>query len=560
MTDWRKLGQDKAQSVLDLIPPEWRLTSLPAIDEQRDITGTYMRQFLDEHEARITESDAIDIVKKCANGTWSSVEVTKAFCHRAAIAHQLLKCLHEIFFDAAIAQAEALDAYYATHKKPVGVLHGLPVSLKDQFHVRDVETSMGYIGWLGTFQGQKGTGKEKKFESEMVKELRSLGAVLYVKTSVPHTLMCGETINNIIGYTYNAKNRLLSAGGSSGGEGALIGARGSVVGFGTDIGGSIRLPSAFNGLYGLRPSTGRLPYEGMANSMDGQNSVLSVVGPLSTSVDGLKLVTQAILSTKPWLHDPLTHEIPWRSDAELAVSDPVQRLSNTLTFAVIRHDGECAPMPPVVRAVNMAVEAMTGAGHQVIDWQPTPTHKDVVDIGVTCWGFDGGQDCTKDFELSGEEAAPQTLVTRAPQASATDIMTANITKRELQKQYMEYWNSTAGLTDTGRPVDCIIAPVAPFPAPRPGLFTYYGYTVWVNVLDYTSVVIPVTNVDKSIDTKAENFQAVNDMDQKTQDAYDPEIYHGAHVSIQLVGRRLEEEKMLAIAKYVAETIHGKAPQ
>lgn len=103
----------------------------------------------------------------------------------------------------------------------------------------------------------------------------------------------------------------------------------------------------------------------MANSMDGQNSVLSVVGPLSTSVDGLKLVTQAILSTKPWLHDPLTHEIPWRSDAELAVSDPVQRLSNTLTFAVIRHDGECAPMPPVVRAVNMAVEAMTGAGHQV---------------------------------------------------------------------------------------------------------------------------------------------------------------------------------------------------
>lgn len=143
-------------------------------------------------------------------------------------------------------------------------------------------------------------------------------------------------------------------------------------------------------------------------------------------------------------------------------------------------------------------------------------------------------------------------------------MTANVTKRDLQKQYMEYWNSTAGLTDTGRPVDCIIAPVAPFPvstdchhfflhlhfffsatvslrahdhpllpnghietsayhlsydqAPRPSLFTYYGYTVWVNVLDYTSVVIPVTNVDKSIDTKAENFQAVNDMDQKTQDA------------------------------------------
>lgn len=67
----------------------------------------------------------------------------------------------------------------------------------------------------------------------MVTELRSLGAVLYVKTSVPHTLMAGETINNIIGYTQNSKNRYLSSGGSSGGEGALISGRGSVVGFGT---------------------------------------------------------------------------------------------------------------------------------------------------------------------------------------------------------------------------------------------------------------------------------------------------------------------------------------
>lgn len=161
------------------------------------------------------------------------------------------------------------------HKKPIGPLHGLPVSLKDQFHVKGVETTMGYVGWIGTFQGKKGTGKERVFESELVKELRDLGAVLYCKTSVPHTLMTGETTNNIIGYvrpfpklsciqpdeyadsgnhqTWNPKNRNLSCGGSSGGEGALIALRGSPVGFGTDIGGSIRIPAAFNGLYGLRP-------------------------------------------------------------------------------------------------------------------------------------------------------------------------------------------------------------------------------------------------------------------------------------------------------------------
>ena len=95
---------------------------------------------------------------------------------------------------------------------------------------------MGYVGWINTFQGQTGTGKERVFESEMVKELRKLGAVLYCKTSVPHSLMRGETINNIVGYTANPKNRHLACGGSSGGEGALIAAKGSPLGFGTDIG------------------------------------------------------------------------------------------------------------------------------------------------------------------------------------------------------------------------------------------------------------------------------------------------------------------------------------
>ena len=137
-----------------------------------------------------------------------------------------LNCLHEIFFDVALESARALDAYYAQHGKPIGPLHGLPVSLKDQFHVKDVETTMGYVGWIGTFEGKTGTGREKVHESEMVKELRTLGAVLYCKTSVPHTLMSGETTNNIIGYTLNPKNRELTAGGSSGGEGALIGLRG----------------------------------------------------------------------------------------------------------------------------------------------------------------------------------------------------------------------------------------------------------------------------------------------------------------------------------------------
>ncbi|EMC99608.1 hypothetical protein BAUCODRAFT_21378 [Baudoinia panamericana UAMH 10762] len=556
MSDWKQKGKEKADSVLALIPKEWRLDKIPSVEEQRDVTGPYIQQFLSEEEIAITETDAVGIVKQTTAGAWSAVDVAKAFCHRAALAHQLVNCLHEIFFDAAIQDAENADKYFAEHKKPIGPLHGLPVSLKDQFHVKGVDTHMGYIGWIGTFQGKKDTGKEKVFESEMVKELRSLGATLYCKTSVPHTLMCGETINNIIGYTYNPKNRNLACGGSSGGEGALISLRGSPVGFGTDIGGSIRIPAAFNGLYGIRPSHGRLPYEGMANSMDGQNSILSVVGPLATSPDALKLLVQGLLSTQPWLHDPLVNELPWRDEAELAILDPLKRINTQLSFGVIRHDGACAPHPPVARAVDMVVHTLKRLGHNVIDWKPTVTHSKLAEICMKIWSFDGGADCLADFELSGEDMAPQAIVNPAPQANASDIMAANIAKREAQKAYMEYWNSTAEVSGTGRPVDAVISPLAPFAAARPTMYSYYGYSVWVNVLDYTSVVVPVTNVDKNVDKKAEGFKAVDETDQKTQDHYDPEIYDGAHVGVQLVGRRLQEEKMIALAKYVGEAMHG----
>lgn len=429
---------------------------------------------------------------------------------------------------------------------------------------------MGYVGWIGTFEGKKATGKERVFESLMVEELRSQGAVLYVKTSVPHTLMCGETVNNIIDYTWNPTNRNLSTGGSSGGEGALISLQGSPVGFGTDIGGSIRIPASFNGLYGLRPSTGRLPYQGMANSFDGAPGVLSVVGPLGTTAGALKLVTQSLLKTEPWHHDPLVHDIPWRQEQETLTLDLAR--SKQLCFAVLRHDGCVGPMPPVLRAVNQTVAAMEKAGHKVIEWTP-PSHSHLISILEKCWSFDGGKDARDAFALSGEPSAPQVLMEEKEQYNATQIMRTMVEKREACKEYMEYWNSTAEKTGTGRPVDAIICPLAPFPAARPGRFTWYGYSVFVNLLDYTAVVLPATKVDKNVDKVNEEYDAVGKIDQDTQNDCkclvrdvsntalltsidDPEIYDGANVAVQLVGRRLQEEKMLALAEYVGEQLRA----
>ncbi|KAH8130556.1 amidase signature domain-containing protein [Trichoderma asperelloides] len=551
-TRWKGLARSKQQAILDAIPDKWRIREpIPPAADLRDCTGTYIQQYLTPREIEITESDAVSITQHTTVGLWSAVDVTEAFCHRAAIAHQLVNCLHEIFFDEAIAAAGVLDHYFAQHQKPVGPLHGLPVSLKDQFHVKGVETTMGYVGWIDTFEGVKGDARARTFESELVKELRNLGAVLFCKTSVPTTLMAAETANNIIGYTWNPKNRHLSSGGSSGGEGALIALRGSPAGFGTDIGGSIRVPSAFNGIFGLRPSSGRLPYEGVANSMDGQNIVLSVVGPMATSARSLKLLAKAVLMQSPWKYDPLVHELPWRSSIERAVQELIDGDPCALTFGIMHHDDVVLPQPPVTRAMHLLERMLRRRSHQIVNWRPPP-HDICLAIARETFQSDGGEDVRAHLDLSGEPPLPQCLISKSDSLNARQIAALNVRKRQCQKSYLDYWNSTSRLTSSGRPVDAIICPTAPHAAVIPGQFRYVGYTTFVNILDLTSVVIPVTYASKLLDRPEPRDPAsfMGREDMEIHSDYDPLIYDGAPVGVQLVGRRLEEEKILCLAEYI----------
>ncbi|KAG7144762.1 Acetamidase like protein [Verticillium longisporum] len=457
----------------------------------------------------------------------------------------MTNCLHEIFFDAALDEAQKLDDYFAATGQLKGPLHGLPISLKDQFHVRGVETTMGYVGWIGTFQGRKGTGKEMVFESELVRELRHLGAVLYCKTSVPHTLMSGETFNNIVGYVPNPKNRLLSAGGSSGGEGALLGLRGSPLGVGTDIGGSVRFPSGFNGLYGLRPSSGRFPYEGMANSMDGQSSVLSVLGPMAHSIEAVKVFTEAVLSQQPWLHDPLN-----------TVNSP-----KPFVFGILACDGYISVQPPVQRGLKKMADTLKSLGHIVLAWEP-PSHKRAVEIASRAYTLDGGRDVFGAFALSKEPMSSPVVQTygRAGylESSASEIAALHVKKREYQKEYMDYWNSTSALNDAQEAVTAVIAPISPFAAPQQGKFGYYGYATFVNVLDYSAITMPTTTCDRDVDVFDEHYVPMNALDEEVWKDYDANVYHGAPVGLQLVGRRFEEEKILGLATVIARALQGES--
>jgi len=120
---------------------------------------------------------------------------------------------HGDCFDEAIQRAEELDVYFAKEGKTIGPLHGLPISLKDQFNIKGLDTTIGYMSRVN---------KPASNDSTLVTLLLNAGAILYVKTNVPATLMRGETVNNVFGTTCNPRNRKLTSGGSSGGESALV--------------------------------------------------------------------------------------------------------------------------------------------------------------------------------------------------------------------------------------------------------------------------------------------------------------------------------------------------
>lgn len=135
--------------------------------------------------------------------------------------------MSETLFEEALSSAKALDEHIQKTGKPIGPLHGLPISLKDNFNIIGKDSTIGFVSWVN---------EPATYNTVLVDVLRNAGAVLYVKTNVPTAMMIAESVNNTFGRTVNPRNRNLTSGGSSGGESALIAFGGSILGVGTDIG------------------------------------------------------------------------------------------------------------------------------------------------------------------------------------------------------------------------------------------------------------------------------------------------------------------------------------
>lgn len=202
-------------------------------------------------------------------------------------------------FAAAIERAKQVDFVYAQTKKPIGKLHGLPVSVKDHYDVKGVDTTIGFVSWANDVATEN---------SAVVERLTRAGGIVICKSNIPqvrrngwfalfklvaHTLLqsmlAWESNNPLFGWTSSPYNYGLTPGGSSGGEGTLIALKGAALGCGSDIGGSIRVPSNFSGIFGIKPSSERVPAVGAPAPDEGQHAIPGVFGPMANSVEGLKL-------------------------------------------------------------------------------------------------------------------------------------------------------------------------------------------------------------------------------------------------------------------------------
>lgn len=234
-------------------------------------------------------------------------------------------------------------------------MYGLPISLKDSFKIQGLDSSIGIAALAGN---------PAKSNSALVNILLSQGAVLYCKTNLGQLMLSCDTDNNVFGRTLNPHNTSLSSGGSTGGEAALIALHGSVLGVGSDLGGSIRGPSSANGVYCFKPSADIVPYAGQQSpSIPDIPVVMPSAGPLATSIQACQLFMEAVMTAEPWQFDISSLRVPHR-----ALVAPERQLR----IACLVDDKANTPTPPLRRAMEESMEKLRQAGHSV----------SIVDLGL----------------------------------------------------------------------------------------------------------------------------------------------------------------------------------
>ena len=290
-------------------------------------------------------------------------------------------------------------------------------------------------------------------------------------------------MNNLFGRTLNPYNRRdVTAGGSSGGEGVLVAMKGCVMGVGTDVGGSIRIPAMCNGVVGFKPSRGRVPFAGQEGGQlpsAGMVGMQACAGPICRGLDDVRVFFDALEAATPWEVDPAV--VPgkcWGSD--------IQKEREPL-IGVLWRDGVIEPLPPVMKVLQEVVEKLKVKGVEVVEMQ-APRFKECNSLANAFFGVEGGNHMFDLLEQTGEPLIPwlESRLRRKKPKSVDELRKLHARKLDLETDFMEIWKDSRGRT-----IDAFICPIAPHPVPPIDRWNGLSYTSSFVLLDYPAGTLPV---------------------------------------------------------------------
>ncbi|KAJ9061065.1 hypothetical protein DSO57_1024298 [Entomophthora muscae] len=518
---------------------------------------------------------AVEIVAGIRSREWKAEDVMKHFLQQAKEANDATNCVTEFLTEEALDAARDFDQRLSdgeTYNEKDFPLLGLPISVKDIMHIKGHATVCGY---------KRNIGKKADEDSVCIRLLRECGAIPFCKTTVCQFCMTFESSNPITGTTKNPFNPLYSSGGSTSGEAPLIKLKGSVLGVGSDIGGSLRVPAHFCGIYTLKPTSPRIPKLGQHSNNQGQEMVKASIGPMANCVEDLELFMRSLLDKECWKFDPSRIPVPYRPFS----------VDKKLHVGYLLSDGIFPATPACQRAVMETINALSADGHTVkpFSFKGFDRIRLVGQATLLADCLSGGLS-----KLDGEGVDPtisrivrgmqlpnwtksamatvlhyglgQTLlaetISNSRVRSVAELWAVLVERQEILTEFNKQWELDG--------LDVLVLPPVAFPAFQHGQIDRISggvaYSFLANVFDLPAGVIPVTQVDPKLDT-LDPLTWYDDQfgpgfnpqwPQKfLYSAYDATAMAGLPVGVQVLGRSFEDEKVLAVMKVIEALLNKR---
>jgi len=512
----------------------------------------------DDLHKKIINSSIMTLKNLLKNNEVTSRQMVISFANQCAEVGLEYNLMADADFENALVEAEEADLFMKNNdyeKWPP--LCGIPLSIKDSIFIKGMLSTGGFIAR---------SDKPQERDAYLVKVLKKLGAILFVKSNVPQGLMVAESDNYIYGNALNPWNKNKTVGGSSGGEGGLIASRCSPGGFGSDIGGSIRIPASFCGVYAIKPSSRRISRDGHStlsgDDFSGFKEIRASIGPLGRSLDDVVFLCQQLFGK--FDQDDEINNIPFNYE--------VFNSKNKLKIGYINTTEFCELSTSTITAIEDCKEKLKKNGHTLVPFPVTRLNELFYNMLDIFYGGQVMQDVKKG--LKGEnlvEAYNEAdLLSKLPRWLLMTIKNfyyylgiqrdyttlSKLTFPQTSKEYIEVCKSHDILKHEIKTIwreenfDALICPATCFPAYNVGA-SKYGMnfaknTFYFNSLDMPGGVVPVGLVTDNTVKPVINDKHFRGILPSVTDSL------GMPVTIQVVAMTNNDEMSLRVMKEIDE--------